>query len=136
MFAVVKTGGKQIMCRLGEVVQIEKIAGDKGSETTFNEVLLASNANGETVVGNPNLSSATVTGQIVGQGRDEKIVIVKMKRRKQYRRTKGHRQEQSQILITGISAGSVKATLSAAEVTAKATKFFSNLKMKPAEKTA
>ncbi len=136
MFAVVKTGGKQIMCRLGEVVQIEKLEGDKGGQTTFNEVLLASTADGQTLVGSPVLASATVTGQIVGQGRDEKILIVKMKRRKQYRRTQGHRQEQSQVLITGISAGAVSGTLSAQEVSEKSKKFFSNLKPKTAPRKA
>jgi len=136
MFAVVKTGGKQIMCKLGDVIQVEKLEGAKGSDMTFTEVLLVSQASGETLVGSPLVAQASVTGQVVGQGRDEKILIVKMKRRKQYRRTQGHRQEQTQILITGISAGALQGTLSASEITEKSKKFFSNLKPKTAPRKA
>lgn len=129
LFAVFSTGGKQYRAKPGDFVQIEKQVGDVGSSVTFDQVLLTASS-GETPniqLGKPTVSGATVTGQIVGQGRGEKVLIIKMKRRKQYRLTKGHRQEQTQILVTGISAGSQTASLPDAEKSALLSKFFSRL---------
>jgi large subunit ribosomal protein L21 len=129
LFAVFSTGGKQYRAKPGDFVQIEKQIGDVGSSVTFDQVLLTASS-GETPniqLGKPTISGATVTGQIVGQGRGEKVLIIKMKRRKQYRLTKGHRQEQTQVLVTGISAGSQSATLADADKTALLGKFFTRL---------
>ena len=79
-------------------------------------------------MGEPLLANAVVEGQIVAQGRGEKILIIKMKRRKQYRRTQGHRKEQTQVLITQIDNGSgTKLALSNEEKKAKLAKFTTNL---------
>src|SRR5688500_6749361 len=106
MYAVIESGGKQYSVRPGEVVQIEKIEGEVGAATKFGSVLLAAKAAGDNTtiwLGKPALSGATVDGIIVGQGRGDKITIIKMKRRKQYRRTQGHRQNLTQVLVTGVS---------------------------------
>lgn len=108
MYAVIETGGKQYRVQPGDLVQVEKLDGDVGSAISFSQVLFCSNANAESSkiwVGKPYLSGAKVEGQIVGQGRGDKVIIVKMKRRKQYRRTQGHRQFQTEILITDVSNG-------------------------------
>ena len=131
MYAVINTGGKQVKVQPGDIVQIEKLVGDKGSAIKFSEVLLVSKPGtekSEIWVGQPLLSGATVDGQIVAQGRGEKILIIKMKRRIQYRRTQGHRQEQTQVLITQIDNGSGnKLALSNEEKSARLAKFTTNL---------
>jgi large subunit ribosomal protein L21 len=133
MYAVIVSGGKQYRVQPGDLLQVEKIEGDVGSSVKFDQVLFASQGgeSGQVWIGKPLLSGATVEGQIVGQGRDEKIVIVKMKRRKQYRRTQGHRQFQTQILVTGVANGSGEtAKLSDSELKEKVSKFHTNLKPK------
>ena len=108
MYAVIQSGGKQYRVSTGDVVQVEKLEGEKGANLKFSEVLMvAKPATGSTQIwlGKPLLSGASVSGEIVGQGRGEKVIIVKMKRRKQYRRTKGHRQNYTQVLITGLANG-------------------------------
>jgi large subunit ribosomal protein L21 len=135
MYAVIQTGGKQYRVQPGDIVQIEKLDGEVGASVKFDQVLFSSNANaqGDTEtpkvqIGKPLLSGANVTGEIVGQGRDEKVTIVKMKRRKQYRRVQGHRQFQTQVLVTGVDNGAGdKATLSAQDKEARLTKFRTNL---------
>jgi hypothetical protein len=88
-------------------------------------------------VGKPYLSGAAVQAEIVGQGRDEKILIIKMKRRKQYRRTQGHRQYQTQLLVTGVDNGAgEKLALSDADKQAKLSKFHTQLKPKGPARTA
>lgn len=134
MYAVIETGGKQYKVQAGDVVQIEKIEGDVGADTQFSNVLFfakSSEADSKVWLGKPFLNGATVGGEIVGQGRGEKILIIKMKRRKQYRRTQGHRQEYTQILVTSLSNGAgEKLELSAADKKAKLEKFQSHLKAK------
>jgi large subunit ribosomal protein L21 len=132
MYAVIETGGKQYRVQPGDVVQVEKLEGEKGSALTLNQVLFASKANGDQApmiwLGKPHLSGAAVEAEVVGQGRGEKILIIKMKRRKQYRRTQGHRQEYTQLLITSVDNGAgEKATLSAEDKKAKLAKFQSHL---------
>ena len=134
MYAVIVSGGKQYRVQPGDIVQLEKLESDKGSSVKFDQVLMVSKPgaeNSQVWLGKPTLAGASVEGEIVGQGRGEKILIIKMKRRKQYRRTQGHRQELTQVLITGLSNGAGEsATLSAADKTAKLSKFTSNLKAK------
>lgn len=131
MYAVIQTGGKQYRVQPGDIVQIEQLEGDVGSSVKFSNVLLLGKPSAESTqiwLGKPLLNGATVDGEIVGQGRGDKIVIVKMKRRKQYRRTQGHRQYLTQVLVTGLSNGAGEtATLSAADKTAKLAKFQSHL---------
>src|SRR5580704_18074413 len=134
MYAVIQTGGKQYRVQTGQIIEIEKLEGDVGAAVKFDQVLFSSDANVEApkvTIGKPLLSGALVTGEIVGQGRGVKSIIVKMKRRKQYRRTQGHRQFLTQVLCTGLDNGSgEKASLDAKTKTEKMAKFQSHLKAK------
>lgn len=135
MYAVIETGGKQVRVTAGDIIQVEKLTGDVGSKVTFDKVLFLSNpseSNSDVVLGQPYISDAKVEAEIVAQGRGDKVVIIKMKRRKQYRRTQGHRQEQTQLLITGLSAGSKSTEISATDKKVKLAKFFTLLKPKGA----
>lgn len=104
MYAVIETGGKQYIARPGSIFSIEKLEGDVGSKIQINQVLCVSTEDGKLEVGKPVVAGSTVNLEIVGQGRGDKILIRKMKRRKQYRRTQGHRQELTEVLVTGISS--------------------------------
>jgi large subunit ribosomal protein L21 len=119
MYAVIQTGGKQYRVQPGEIVQIEKLEGDVGSTLSFGEVLFLSKGDqtaAQISLGKPLIAGAKVEGEIVGQGRGDKVLIVKMKRRKQYRRTQGHRQYQTQVLITKVDGATFgNATLDAAK---------------------
>jgi large subunit ribosomal protein L21 len=103
MYAVVNTGGKQYKVQQGEILRVEKIPGDIGSPVTFDRVLMFSD--GENVsIGQPVLENVAVEGHIVEQGKAKKIIVFKYKRRKRYRRKKGHRQEFTAIQIDNIKA--------------------------------
>src|SRR5438128_254447 len=86
------------------VLQVEKLAGAVGSPVTLDKVLLIS-GEGNTTIGTPVIPKAKVTGEIVAQGRTPKVIVFKKKRRKAYRRTRGHRQSFTNVKITGISEG-------------------------------
>ena len=101
MFAIVKTGGKQYTVAENDVIVVEKLAGEAGSEITLEDVLLVG-GEGDTKVGTPLVSGAAVTAEVIEQGKGDKVVIFKKKRRQQYRRTKGHRQEQTVLRIKSI----------------------------------
>jgi large subunit ribosomal protein L21 len=139
MYAVIETGGKQVRVQAGDIVQIEKLAGEVGSKVTFDKVLFVSNpseTSSEITLGQPYITNAKVEAEILAQGRGDKVTIIKMKRRKQYRRTQGHRQEQTQVLVLGLSDGAKKAEITAADKKVKLAKFFTNLKPKgPASQT-
>lgn len=103
MYAVIKTGGKQYRVVSGEKLKIESIAADVGSEITLAEVLMV--ADGDNVsVGTPLIATAKVTATVLSHGRGEKIRIFKMRRRKHYRKTQGHRQNYTEIQIQAIAA--------------------------------
>jgi large subunit ribosomal protein L21 len=104
MYAVIKTGGKQYKVAVDQVVEIEKLEGDAGTKVQFGEVLLFGNGEGVSKVGVPFLAGATVEGEIVAQGKADKILIVKKKRRQNYRRKNGHRQPFTRVKITSIAA--------------------------------
>ena len=101
-YAVIKTGGKQYRVQEGDVLDIEKVAGDAGAALTLDEVL-AINTGDSLAVGS-DAASASVTAEVVEQFRDKKIVVFKKKRRKGYTKRQGHRQSMTKIKITGISA--------------------------------
>ncbi|NIA19861.1 MAG: 50S ribosomal protein L21 [Xanthomonadaceae bacterium] len=103
MYAVVKTGGKQYRVTPGQVVQVEKLDGNAGDAVEFSEVL-AIVKEGELVVGNPCIENAKVAGEIVTQKRDKKILVFKSKRRKGYRKMRGHRQFVTDVKIGEITA--------------------------------
>jgi large subunit ribosomal protein L21 len=98
MFAVIKTGGKQYRVAADDVIVVEKLAGEKGDTVSFSDVLML--ADGSDV----KLGVGAVSGEIVEQRRGDKVKVFKKTRRSTYRRKNGHRQHESVIKITGISA--------------------------------
>src|SRR5262245_36382235 len=99
-YAVIRTGGKQYRVEPGQLLRVEKLAGDVGAAVTFTEVLLAG---GDAVrIGTPLVDGVTVRGEIVAQERDKKVLIFKKKRRKNYRRRRGHRQSLTTVRVTEI----------------------------------
>ena len=97
MYAVIKTGGKQYNVTTGDVVKLEKIAGEEGKEVVFNEVL----ALGEKI-GTPLVAGASVKSLILKQAKDAKVIVFKKKRRQNYRRKNGHRQNITLVKITDV----------------------------------
>ncbi len=103
MYAVIETGGKQYKVSEGDVVFIEKMDAAEGETVTFDKVLVV--ADGENVnVGAPTVAGATVTAKVEKQGKAKKIYVFKMKRKKNYRRKKGHRQPFTKVTIEKINA--------------------------------
>ncbi len=102
MYAVIKTGGKQYRVAKDDVLTIERLPGDAGGKIEFKEVLLV--GNGDTFkVGAPLIDGAVVTAELVKQTRGPHIIAFKKRRRKNSRRKRGHRQDLTQIRITGIT---------------------------------
>ncbi len=101
MFAVIKTGGKQYRAKPGDVLEIEKLAVEKGNTVTFEEVLLIEDKD-KVLVGTPFIENAAVTAVVLDNFRGDKVIVFKKKRRKQYKRTQGHRQELTRIQIENI----------------------------------
>lgn len=97
MYAVIKTGGKQYNVTTGDVVKIEKIAGEEGKEVVFNEVLAL-----DSTIGTPLVAGASVKALVVKQAKDKKVIVFKKKRRQNYRRKNGHRQNITIVKITDI----------------------------------
>lgn len=104
MYAVVRTGGKQHRVTQGERLKVDLLIGEVGAELKLDDVLLVGGANAETKIGVPNVAGATVTAKIVTQGRGPKILVYKKRRRKGFDKLIGHRQDFTEIEITGISA--------------------------------
>ncbi len=104
-YAVIRTGGKQYRVSPGDVIRVEKLAGEPGAEVQFTEVLMAADDNAAVRLGAPLLSGARVTAQVVEHGKAKKILIFKKKRRKNYRRRQGHRQQFTAVRVTNIEAG-------------------------------
>jgi large subunit ribosomal protein L21 len=101
MEAVIATGGKQYRVRPGQVIKVERLGQAAGSAVEFNRVLLV-NRDGEVTVEPGALASAKVTGEILTERAGRKVLVVKFKRRKNYRRRRGHRQIATSVRITGI----------------------------------
>ncbi len=108
MFAVVKTGGKQYKVAKDDRIKVERIAGEPGSQVSLDQVLAVGEGAGVTL-GAPLIAGAVVTAEVVEQGRGAKIVVFKKKRRKNYRRTKGHRQHVTTLKIVDIAAPEMSA---------------------------
>jgi large subunit ribosomal protein L21 len=104
MFAIVKTGGKQYHVGPGDQIVVERIVGDVGAEVSLTEVLAISDGEASTI-GRPTLSNASVRAKIVQQPRGTKVLVFKKKKRKNYRRKRGHRQELTVLRIEEISRG-------------------------------
>jgi len=103
MYAVVRTGGKQYRVSAGAKLRVEKLAAEVGQEIVLDQVLAV--ADGDSLkMGTPLVAGATVKARVIGQGRGEKVRIFKLKRRKHYRKSQGHRQNYTEIEILGIAA--------------------------------
>lgn len=103
MYAIIKTGGKQYRVEAGLKLKIEQVSADIGSELLIDQVLMV--ADGDNVsVGKPLLEGASVKATVLEQGRHAKVRIFKLRRRKHYQKHQGHRQNYTEIQITGISA--------------------------------
>ncbi len=113
MFAVIKTGGKQYKVSPNRVIRVEKIVGEAGSKIEFNEVLMVGESAKASFIGTPIVKGAMVTAEIIGQMRDEKILVFKKKRRQNYRRKNGHRQDLTQVKIIDIIKSAPKAVAKA-----------------------
>lgn len=101
MYAVLKTGGKQIRVSKGDKVRVEKLSGSVGEEIRFADVLMVGGTE-EVKIGRPRLEGFVVTGKILEQDRSRKVIVYKVKRRKKFRKTIGHRQAYTQVEITEI----------------------------------
>lgn len=102
MYAVVKSGGKEYRVSKGDLIRIERLGGKAGDQVLLKDVLMVSDE-GQSQFGTPNLAHAVVTGRIVQEAKGGKVFTYKMKRRKNYRRTKGHRQTYTYLKVEDIS---------------------------------
>ena len=103
MYAIIRAGGKQYRVEKGETIYVESLAAAVGEKVTLGEVLLVGGSDkGEAKVGSPLVDKASVVGTVVGEGRDRKIRVFKYKKRKHYRRTRGHRQAYTALRIDAI----------------------------------
>jgi large subunit ribosomal protein L21 len=101
MYAVIETGGKQYRVSAGDTLQVERLAVEAGQPVNFDRVLLVNN-DGKLAVGSPTVASAAVVADVVGHIRDKKKLTYKMRRRKGYRKTIGHRQELTVVKVKEI----------------------------------
>jgi large subunit ribosomal protein L21 len=97
MYAVIQTGGKQYRVQPGDTLYVEKLGGSAGEAVEFDEVLFV--GGDVPTIGTPKVDGARVTGEIIGHGRDEKVLVYKFRRRKNYRRKNGHRQAHTVVRI-------------------------------------
>ncbi len=119
MYAVIKTGGKQYKVAAGEKIKVEQMPADIGAEITIDQVLAV--GEGDRIsVGTPLVAGATVSATVLSQGRHDKVRIFKMRRRKHYRKQQGHRQNYTELLVSGISSAIGNATAEGGSVAAEA----------------
>ena len=103
MYAVIETGGKQYRVAPGETVDVEKLAGEVGANVEFHRVLAVCREDNSVLAG-PDAAAATVRGTITAHGRGDKVIVFKFKRKKQYKRTIGHRQAFTRVQVNEILA--------------------------------
>jgi large subunit ribosomal protein L21 len=103
MFAVIKTGGKQYRVASGDVIKVEKLEVEAGATIALDQVLMVGEG-ADATIGTPLVAGASVAAEVIAQDRGPKIIIFKKKRRQNYRRKNGHRQDLTVLRITGISA--------------------------------
>ena len=135
MYAVVKTVGKQYRVAKDDVLTVEKLDGDAGASVELDEVLAMDDGKGLTV-GAPLVDGARVAAKVLEQKKSDKVVIFKKKRRKNYRRTRGHRQQLTVIRITDILAKGQKVSAAAKEAPAPAAEADTDAKPEAAAKRA
>ncbi len=110
MYSVIECGGFQHKITVGETLKVSKIEAKVGDVLTVSSVLLFSNGD-NVVVGKPVVSGASVTMEVLDQGKDDKVISFKRKQRKRYRKTIGHRQQFTEVLVTEIACGSDKSSV-------------------------
>ena len=103
MYAIIQTGSKQYKVAAGDIIEVEKLGLEAGSEVTFDQVLAVAGDDGKLNIGTPMVEGAKVSAKVLDNFRAKKIVVFKMKRRKGYRRTQGHRQS-----LTRVEIGEIK----------------------------
>ena len=108
MYAIIESCGKQYKVQEGDVVFFEKLEAEEGKQITFDKVILASEE-GKIQIGNPYVKGITVEGKIIAHGKAKKIIVFKMKAKKNYRRKQGHRQPYTKVEITKIKTANKKA---------------------------
>jgi large subunit ribosomal protein L21 len=101
MYAVIRSGGKQYRVAPGQTIRLENVAGEVGAKVELGDVLLVENE-GNVQVGNPLVANAKIEATVLEQDRHKKILVFKKKRKKQYRRTQGHRQDYTAVRIDNI----------------------------------
>ena len=102
MFAIVEAGGRQEKVEPGKVVVVDRMDGEPGAEVTFDRVLLVQNGD-DVMTGTPYVTGATVSGVVQAQTKGKKILVFKMKRRKHYKKAKGHRTLSTRVKVTSIN---------------------------------
>ena len=102
MYAVIRAGGKQHRVEPGDTFKVEKLDGEVGSKVELKDVLMIED-DGKVTVGSPLVPEASVQATVLGQDRNKKIIVFKKKRKKQYRRTRGHRQAYTELRVEAIS---------------------------------
>ncbi|NMW30987.1 50S ribosomal protein L21 [Altererythrobacter sp. RZ02] len=131
MFAVVRTGGKQYRVAAGDKIAVEKLAGEAGDTVTLGDVLLA--GEGDSIA---DASKVSVSAEIIAQAKSEKVVVFKKRRRHNYRRKAGHRQQMTLLRITDVGAGAKKAPAKKAAAPKKEVAPATEEKKAPAKKAA
>ena len=104
MYAVIETGGKQHKVTEGELLKIDKLNADPGTEVVFDKVMMVRTDDNGLKIGDPYVVNASVKAEVVNQGRHKKIIVFKYKRKKNYQRKQGHRQQYTAVRITSIAA--------------------------------
>ena len=137
MYAVIKTGGKQYKVAAGDKLKVEKLVGEVGSKVVIDKILMLADGDAVTI-GSPLIVGAKVNATVVSHGRSDKVMIFKFRRRKHYRKTQGHRQSYTEILIDDVNGkGAVaKPVAVKAEVVAKPVAEKAAVKKAPAAKKA
>jgi len=102
MYAIIETGGKQYKVQSGDIINVEKLSADIGTTYTFDKVLALLDGQ-NSVFGKPHVSGASVTGEILGDGKNKKVIVYKYKAKKGFHKKKGHRQPFTRIRIDSIS---------------------------------
>lgn len=102
MYAVIETGGKQYRVTEGDKLRVELLHADEGAQVSFDKVLLLGKDDAA-VIGSPYVEGATVTGKVLANGKDDKVVVFRYRRKKNYRKFRGHRQQFSYVQIEGIN---------------------------------
>ena len=113
MYAVIKTGGKQYKVTAGDKLKVEKLAGEVGSKVVLDKILMLADGDAITI-GSPLVAGAKVNATVVSHGRGDKVMIFKFRRRKHYRKTQGHRQSYTEILIEDVNGKGAAAPVKAA----------------------